>query len=318
MNKIGLLFPGQGSQYAGMGKEFYDNFSQARALFDKANAVLGFDLTKIMFEGPEEVLRQTQYTQPAIFAASGAFFEVFSKAIGLSASSCLCAGHSLGEYSALCSSGVFSFEDGMNLVKKRGEFIQLAAEKNPGAMAAIMGLEPGKVEQACKEASSEGVCEPANFNTKEQTVISGNVRAVELACLKAKEKGALKTVMLNVSGAFHSSLMKEASALMAQELTKYNFVDPVYPVITNCDALPTTVAGQIKDKLVRQISSPVKWVDSINKMIEFGADIFIEIGPKNVLSGLLRRIDRTKKCLNIEDQKTLDSTLKEIMSIQRS
>ncbi|MBN1823286.1 MAG: ACP S-malonyltransferase [Endomicrobiales bacterium] len=312
MKRIGLLFPGQGSQYVGMGKEMYDNFPQAKSVYDNANEVLGFDLKKIVFEGPEETLKQTQYTQPAIFTSSIAIFDAFRSRYDVSGDTVLCAGHSLGEYSALCASGAFSLADGLKLVKARGEFIQKASQANPGTMAAIIGLGRDKLTEVCAKAKDMGVCEPVNYNTSEQIVIAGATEAVKKAVELARVAGAAKAVMLAVSGPFHSSLMKQAAELMNEELKKYQFSNMSFKVITNCDAQLTENSEKVKDKLVRQINSPVLWEDSIRAMINSGIEIFIELGPQRVLSGLMRRIDKTKKCLNIEDMKSLEKTLEEL------
>ena len=308
--KIGLLFPGQGAQYVGMGKELYENYGEARDVFDKANAVLGFDLKKIVFEGPEETLRQTQYTQPAIFVTSVAAFKVFSTLFPLTEGQCLCAGHSLGEYSALAAANVFTLEQGLGLVKARGEYIQKVSENNPGTMAAILGLDIPVVKELCAKASAEAV----NFNSAGQIVIAGTAEAVQKAIVLAQEAGATKAIPLSVSGPFHSSLMTPASEMMKEELAKTSLAAPRFPVITNCDAQLTTDAQSIAGKLTRQINSPVLWEDSVKLMIAQGTDTFIEIGPGRVLSGLMRRIDKTKRTMNIEDKKSLDKTIESLKS----
>ena len=314
MKKIGLVFPGQGSQYVGMGKELYDQGTPVKTALDKADEILGFGLSKIILEGPEDKLRQTQYTQPAIFAVSVGLFELLNSRNVLSNTALVCAGHSLGEYSALCCAGVFSFEDGLKLVKARGEFIQKASEANPGTMAAIIGLDTEKIKQLCSEAKGGGVCEAVNFNSPGQVVIAGTVDSVKKVVELAPGAGAMKAVLLNVSGPFHSSLMKQASEMMREELKKYNFKTPKFPVITNCDAVEASDGKAIADKLVRQINSAVLWEDSIKKMISLGAEAFLEVGPQRALSGLLRRIDKTKKAMNVEDQKSLDKTIEELKS----
>lgn len=310
MPKFGLLFPGQGSQNVGMGKDLYDSYAIAKDTIDRANEVLGFDLKKILFEGPDEVLKQTQFTQPAIFTVSVAAYKALSSVAGIAPADCIAAGHSLGEYSALCAAGIFSFDDGLKLVKARGEFIQSASQKNPGSMAAIIGLDAQKVKEVCAQAAGGvNVCEPVNFNSPGQIVIAGHTSAVQEAVTLATAAGAMKALMLNVSGPFHSSLMTDAALMMNDELKKYTFSAPVMPVVTNCDAQATTDGALIAGKLFRQINSPVLWEQSIKTMIDAGAATFIEIGPQRVLSGLMRRIDKTRKCLNCEDKKSLEAAV---------
>ncbi len=314
MRKYGLLFPGQGSQYVGMGKEISEKYPEAKDVISQADRVISNDLSKIIFEGPEETLRQTQYTQPAIFAVSMALHKVLMSLSPLKPEECQCAGHSLGEYSALCACGAVSVEDGLKLVRARGTYIQEAASAAPGTMAAIIGFDKSQTESLCKDASSEGVCEAVNFNSPGQIVIAGTVAAVNKAVTLAQERGAAKAVVLNVSGPFHSSLMAPAAEKMKEELTHYHFSDPVFPVLANVDAAPVTSGQALPDKLVRQIKSPVLWEETIRKMIAEGADTFIEIGPQRVLSGLLRRIDKTKRSLNIDDVKSLEKTVQELRS----
>ncbi|MDR0956512.1 MAG: ACP S-malonyltransferase [Endomicrobium sp.] len=308
MFKIALMFPGQGTQFVGMGKEFYDKYSKAREIID----LTGKELKQIIFEGPEEILKSTKYAQPAIFAVSIAAFEVFKELFDISNVEFVAAGHSLGEYSALCAAGFFGFEEGFAMVKARGEFIQKASEDNPGLMAAIIGVDKFIVESVCKKASIFGVCEVANLNSPEQIVIAGTKEAIDKAVMFAKEYGAKRTVILNVSGPFHSSLMASASDNMSKELEKYNFNVPNFGVYTNCDALLTTSSSFVKEKLVKQIKNSVKWDESIRSIIKSGFDKFIEIGPGRVLSGLLKRIDSSKKALNIENMISLQKTLEEL------
>ena len=304
MAKIALMFPGQGSQYIGMGKELYDKYPKAKEIIDQA----GEELKKVIFEGPEEILKITKYTQPAIFTVSMAAFEVLKENIDFSKHEFVAAGHSLGEYSALCAAGFFSFKDGLEMVKARGEYIQKASEANPGTMAAIMGMEKAAVEDVCRQASAEGVCEPVNFNSPGQIVIAGTVTAINKAVELATAAGAMKCVVLNVSGPFHSSLMSAAADMMNEELKKYSFTNPSFGVYTNCDALLTKDSTIVKEKLVKQIKSAVKWDESVQNIINTGSDKFIEVGPGKVLAGLLKRIDRSKKALNVEDNASLEKT----------
>jgi [acyl-carrier-protein] S-malonyltransferase len=308
MTKIALMFPGQGVQSVGMGKDLYNRYSKAKEIIDLS----GSQLKKIIFEGPQETLKLTQYTQPAIFAVSMAAFEVFKELFDVSNVEFVAAGHSLGEYSALCAAGFFGFEDGLSMVRARGEFIQKSSQENPGLMAAIIGMDKSAVRDICKKASSFGVCEVANFNSPRQIVISGDRPAVNKAVELATLDETVKTVILNVSGAFHSSLMTSASNNMEKELLKYNFNNPSFGVYTNYDALLTNNTSFVKEKLVKQLKSPVKWDESMQNIIAAGFDKFVEIGPGRVLSGLLKRIDKSKKVLNIEDSISLQKTLGEL------
>lgn len=308
MRKIFLMFPGQGSQTIGMGKEFYDKFETSKCIIDK----LDDELKNIIFNGPEEKLKDTKFAQPAIFAVSVAIFEALKSSIDLNKFEIVTAGHSLGEYSALAVSGFFNFEDGLKMVRARGQFIGEASSANPGLMAAIIGMKKEAVLDVCKQASEFGVCEPVNFNSPVQIVVSGTKVAVEKAVELAKTNGAMKAVLLNVSGPFHSSLMKSASEKMKVELEKYNFVEPKYPIITNCDAQITRESSLIKEKSVKQICNPVLWDTSISNAINNGFDTFIEIGPGRVLTGLMRKIDKTKKAINIETVANLETVIEEL------
>jgi len=315
MAKIALMFPGQGTQRVGMGRDLYNKYLKAREIID----IVGDELKNIIFNGPEEVLKLSKYVQPAIFTVSMAAFEVFKELYDISVNDfVVAAGHSLGEYSALCAAGFFNFRDGLAMVKARGEFIQKASEENPGTMAAIIGLKKSVVECICKQVSSFGVCEPVNFNSPEQIVVAGSLLSVNKAIKLATIAGATKCIILNVSGPFHSSLMTSAADNMSRELEKYIFNVPSFGVFTNCDALLTTDELSVKKKLIKQINNPVKWDDIISNIIAADFDVFVEIGSGRVLSGLLKRIDISKKALNIEDSMSLQKTLLELSRYETS
>ncbi|MCX7761700.1 MAG: ACP S-malonyltransferase [Candidatus Kryptonium sp.] len=286
--KIAFVFPGQASQYVGMGKDLYENSSIAKEIFDKAEEILGFELKRICFEGPEEDLKQTKVTQPAIFVHS----YIVSTLLGEKIKADMAAGHSLGEYSALVYAGVLSFEDALKIVKLRGELMQRAGEKNPGTMAAIIGLDEEKVKQVCEEVK-DGIVQPANFNTPEQIVISGEVNAVKKAMQLAKEAGAKIVKELVVSGAFHSPLMESAKDELKNALDEVKFNKPSIPVYFNVTAKPTFDLNEIKDLLYRQITSPVLWTQIVMNMVSDGAVKFYEIGPGKVLQGLIKKIAPT-------------------------
>lgn len=285
MTRMAYIFPGQGSQYVGMGKDLYEKSDLARSLFDKADSVLGIELSRICFEGPEELLRQTENTQPAIFLHSVILTKLFSHEGGGMA-----AGHSLGEYSALVYAGALTFEEGLRLVRLRGELMQRAGEKEKGTMAAIVGLDGGVVDEACREASGAGVVQSANFNSPGQIVISGSVNGVRKAMEIAKSRGAKLVKELVVSGAFHSPLMQSAREGLKEGLANAVISDARIPVYANVTGKSVHKAGEIRSLLEQQLIKPVQWEMSVKNMIADGAEKFIEIGPGKVLQGLVKRI----------------------------
>lgn len=284
--KQAYLFPGQGSQFAGMGKTLYESNENAKDLFQKANEITGFDITKVMFEGSEEELKQTRVTQPAIFIHS----VIEAMCMGDNFKPDMAAGHSLGEFSALTACGALSFEEGLKLVVERANAMQFACELKPSTMAAILGLPDDKVELVCETA--KGIVVAANFNCPGQVVISGEVDAVKDACEKLTLAGAKRAVMLQVGGAFHSPLMEPARERLAKAIAKAEIKTPVCPVYQNCDAQPSTDPEIIKQKLIKQLTAPVRWTQTIENMINDGATTFAEIGPGKVLSGLVKKINR--------------------------
>ena len=303
MLKIAYLFPGQGSQAVGMGKLSAEASPEARRLAERADQILGFGLSKVMFDGPEDQLKETSVTQPALFVASAMALETLKKR-GLAPS--WTAGHSLGEYSALYAAGAIDFETGLRLVKERGRLMSEAGKEKPGAMAAVIGLDVAKLEAACREASTVGVCAPANYNSESQIVISGESAAVAKAMELATAAGASKVVPLNVSGAFHSPLMSAAAGRMNVFIEAAPFHNAAIPVITNVDATPTTAAPEFKKKLFQQIDHPVRWHESMKKLIELGAEAFIEVGSGRVLSTMAKKLDRKKIAAATDDAESID------------
>lgn len=307
--KIAFLFSGQGAQYVGMGKEIYNEYSEAKEIYDKANEVLGFDLKELCFSGEAEELNKTENTQPAILTTSIAILKVLeSKGIKPS----VVAGLSLGEYSAHVAAGTISFEDAVSLVKKRGKFMQEAVPQGLGAMTAIIGLSRELIVESCNEASKFGVCEVANYNCPGQIVIAGEVKAVEEGGKIALEKGAKRAIPLVVSGPFHTSMLKPASDNLNSELNKIEFKDMKLPIITNVTGESVTSKEEIIELLTKQVMTSVRWEDSVNTMIDDGVDTFIEVGPGKVLSGFIKKIDRKAKVYNVEDLKSLEKTLEAI------
>lgn len=282
----GYIFPGQGAQFVGMGKDLYDNSPLAKELFEKANEILGFRITDIMFSGTDEDLKQTKVTQPAIFLHS----VILAKVLGDNFKPQMVAGHSLGELSALVANGVLQFEDGLKLVSKRALAMQKACEAVPSTMAAILGLEDEVIEKICAEI--DGVVVPANYNSPGQLVISGSIPAVEAACAKLTEAGAKRAMILPVGGAFHSPLMEPAREELAAAIEATHFANPTCPVYQNVNAKAVTDPAEIKKNLVMQLTAPVKWTQIMNQMIADGCTSVVEVGPGKVLQGLFKKVDR--------------------------
>jgi len=293
---LALLFPGQGSQSVGMGKSLSEASEPARTVFEEADRVLGFSLSKLCFEGPEEQLRLTANTQPAILTHSiAALADLRARFPEKLEGAVFAAGHSLGEYSAGVAAGAFSFADAVALVRARGTFMQEAVPAGVGAMAAIVGLEPGAVDAACREAAQGETVAPANYNSPEQTVIAGHAAAVARASEGCLARGAKRAIALPVSAPFHCALMSPARDRMKPLLEATVFTDAAMPVVTNVDAAPETSGEKLRDALVRQIDSPVRWVETVQRLAREGVDRALEIGPGNVLAGLVRRIDKSIK-----------------------
>ena len=280
-----FVFPGQGAQFVGMGKDLYENNPVAKEMFDKANEILGFNITDLMFNGTDEDLRQTKVTQPAIFLHS----VILAKTMGDDFNPDMVAGHSLGEFSALVAAGALSFEDGLRLVSARAQAMQKACEKTPSTMAAVLALPDAKVEELCASVT-EGVVVPANYNCPGQIVISGSIEGVDAACAKMLEAGAKRALKLKVGGAFHSPLMEPARAELADAIAHTDFHAPKCPVYQNVNAEPQTDPETIKKNLIAQLTAPVRWTQTIQNMIATGADTFVEVGPGAVLQGLVKTI----------------------------
>ena len=285
-----FVFPGQGAQFVGMGKDLYDNVPLAKELFDRANEILGFPITDIMFAGTDEQLKQTKVTQPAIFLHS----VILARSLGDAFKPDMAAGHSLGEFSALVAAGALGFEDGLKLVSKRAMAMQKACEQNPSTMAAIIALPDEKVEEIC--ASVDGVVVPANYNCPGQLVISGTNEAIDEACAKLTAAGAKRALKLNVGGAFHSPLMEPARVELEAAIAAAPFAKPVCPVYQNVDAKPHTDPAEIRANLIAQLTSPVRWTQIAQNMLADGATSFTELGPGSVLQGLIKKVDRSAVC----------------------
>ncbi|MGA3294841.1 MAG: ACP S-malonyltransferase [Candidatus Acidiferrales bacterium] len=309
MSKLAFLFPGQASQYPGMGSDLAANFPESRAVFEEADSVLGFPISRLCFEGPEDTLKLTENTQPAILTVSVAAYRALEKR-GVTPD--FVAGHSLGEYSALVAAGALAFSDAVRLARQRGRYMQEAVPAGEGAMAAILGLSPADVADICKKAADGEVVSPANLNSPEQTVISGHAAAVKRAVEIASQSGAKRAVMLPVSAPFHCALMLPAQERFGPDLRATQVNGLRFPLITNVDAEAIESGDEAREALIRQVTLPVRWLDSVREMIDSGVKIFVEVGPGKVLSGLLRQIDRSVRCFNVEDAASLQATLDKI------
>ncbi|PYV86278.1 MAG: [acyl-carrier-protein] S-malonyltransferase [Acidobacteria bacterium] len=304
--KIAFIFPGQASQYPGMGKELYDEFKVARLVFEETDQILGFPLSQLCFNGPEEELRLTENTQPALLTVSIAAFRVLSSKGVLPH---FVAGHSLGEYSALVAAESLSLSDAVTTVRNRGKYMQEAVPRGQGAMAAILGLDQDRVQDLCEEVARDEVLATANLNSPVQIVIAGTEAAVLRGMELARARGAKKTILLPVSAPFHCPLMQPAQERLRNDLAQIQFRDLQFPLINNADAAEISSGDDIMDSLIRQVSSPVRWTESVRLMITKGVGLFVEVGPGRVLSGLVRQIDKRVKTSNVEDVKSLNETL---------
>lgn len=303
---LAYIFPGQGSQYPGMGKNLVENFSVAKRIFEEADDALQFLISKLCFEGSVEDLQLTENTQPAIFTTSAAVFRtVQSEGFPVPE---FVAGHSLGEYSALFGASSLSLPDAVRTVRSRGRYMQEAVPVGTGAMAAVIGAELKDIEAACEEAAQGKVCAPANINSPNQVVIAGNAEAIDRAIELLKARGAKRVVKLNVSAPFHCALMEPAQERLAADLNAIQFQNLTTPLVTNVDAAVITNGTEARDALVRQVTAPVRWLESVELLINEGVDTFVELGPGKVLTGLMRQINRDVKCLNVEDTASLKST----------
>ena len=300
------MFPGQGSQQVGMGRDLAAMYPVAQETFDEADAALGYKLSQLCFEGPEDKLKLTEITQPAILTVSVAAWRVLQSQ-GMTPSYVV--GHSLGEYSAHVAARTLSFTDAVRAVRNRGKYMQEAVPVGVGAMAAILALPAEEVEQVCAEVAQGQVCQAANLNSPDQTVISGNKAAVERAAELAKKRGAKRAILLPVSAPFHCALMQPAQDRLAQDLSRLEFHNPEVPVMCNVDAALVSTGDASRDALIRQVTGAVQWVKSMRALIALGAENFVEVGPGKVLCGLMRQIDRSRSCVNVEDEASLQKTI---------
>lgn len=310
MSKLAYIFPGQGSQSVGMGKDLYDNFPSAKQVFEEADDALGFSLSEMCFSGDEADLQLTANTQPAILTTSIAAFRAM-EAEGFPMPEFV-AGHSLGEYSALVAANALSFSDAVKTVRKRGTYMQEAVPVGVGAMAAILGLDLQTVEEGCREAAQNEICSPANINSPAQIVIAGNESAVDRAIEILKAKGAKRAIKLNVSAPFHCDLMLPAQERLTKDLADIGFDYLRFPIVNNVSAEPTSSGERAKSDLAKQVSSPVRWSESIELMLAQGIETFVEVGAGKVLAGLVRQINRDVRCLNVGDKESLESSLQEV------
>ncbi|MFZ5352604.1 MAG: ACP S-malonyltransferase [Bacillota bacterium] len=309
MTKIACIFPGQGAQYPGMGKEIAESFRESMEIYDKASEVLGMDMKKLCFEGDEEELKKTENTQPSILTTSIAILEAL-KLNGITPQ--VTAGLSLGEYSALVASNAIDFEDAVAVVKKRGQYMQEAVPAGEGTMAAIMGLSKEEIVECLKLVNDYGIVEAANYNCPGQVVIAGHTKAVEKACALLKEKGAKRAMILPVSAPFHSSLLKPAGEKLAKELENIKIKKPELPVISNVHANVIKDENETKRLLIEQVSTSVLWEDSVRNMIDMGVNTFIEVGPGKTLSSFVKKIDKNSCVYNVEDLVSLENTIASI------
>ncbi len=311
MGKVAFVFPGQASQYSGMGRELAEKYPIALAVFDEADKALGFSISKICFEGTEDELKLTANTQPAILTVSVAAFRVLAEK-GISPD--YVAGHSLGEYSALVATGALTFADAVRLVRKRGTYMQDAVPAGQGAMAAILGISPAVVQDACKRAAEGEICSAANLNSPEQTVISGHANAIKRAVEIASQSGAKRAVILPVSAPFHCAMMMPAQEKLEKDLQATHFSDLQIPLVTNVDADSISKGEEARQALVRQVCMPVLWEDSMRFLLDEDVRTFIEVGPGRVLTGIMRQIERSVTTLNVEDEKSLNATIERIVA----